>query len=110
MNLIYFKDKPQKKDVQITSKKLIDQLNSFNVEFPGDPLEKSFARGILQDDILDFVGFIQSLSKGIVLTTKQNSNDTPTYEAFMFQVYVFYDGDQFNVLKMVSIVNLKRMF
>lgn len=90
------------------SKKLIEKLNSFNVEFPADHLEKSLARGILQDDILDFVGVIKKLSKGILLTTEQSRSYTAANEAFMFQVFVFHDGDQFNVLKLVRIINLKR--
>lgn len=81
------------------------------MDFPADvPGRESFARAILEDDINRLVAAIQSLSRGIVLTTQINAikRDTPQVEACVFEVDVVYDEDedededQFCVLRKVT--------
>lgn len=70
------------------------------------PNSKSFARNILQDDIVQLETAIRLLSEGIVLNTKKDTLNAgwPKAEARTVEVDVFYDGvgDQFCVFRKVS--------
>lgn len=90
-------DIPFKKYEEISSETLKEAFNSFKLDFPADvPGRESFARAILEDDINRLVAAIQSLSRGIVLTTQINAikRDTPQVEACVFEVDVVYDEDE----------------
>lgn len=107
----FFKDIPFKKYEEISSETLKEAFNSFKLDLPADvPGRESFARAILEDDINRLVTAIQSLSRGIVLTTQINAiqRDTPQVAACVFEVDVVYDEDedgdedQFCVLRKVT--------
>lgn len=94
----------EQKDIHgpIKSKKLKELFQSFNMEFPDDPRDKSFARGILQDDILNFVDIIKSFSDGILLTTKARGSTSYPHQVCMFGIDVVYEEKEFHVVKKVS--------
>lgn len=92
---------------QITSEKLKELFSSFKVMFPDvDSDSKSFAPYILKDDILKIEIAIGSLSKNVVLNTKEDiwKAEWPKAEARVVEVEVVYDGveDQFFVSRKVS--------
>lgn len=97
----------------ITSEQLKKLFSSFKVEYPEDPLSESFVHQIIQDGMLrNLVTAINSLSKGIDLSKNLHTrkHDMPTVEAYVFEVDVVYDRDQFRVIRKVyfcTIVNLK---
>lgn len=84
----------------ITSPKLKDLLKCFKVEFPEDPdpYRESFVRQIIQDGMLKKLETaVKSLSKGIVLTKNISTkrHDFTNVEAYVLEIDVVYDGDQF---------------
>lgn len=91
------KDIPQRQLEHITSDSLKKLLGSFKVEFQSAdvPGNESFARTILNDDILELETAIQSLSREIVLTKTLHMLDlfTPQVDACVYEVDVVYEGD-----------------
>lgn len=78
----------------IASKELKELFNSFEIKIP----DESFASVIVQKDVHYLVTTVNSLSNGVVLSTKKSSNT-----ALIFEMEVVDDGDQFCVVKKVSV-------
>lgn len=91
------KDIPQRQLEHITSESLKKLLGSFKVEFRSAdvPGHESFARTILNNEILELETAIQSLSREIVLTNTLDMLDpfTPQVDACVYEVDVVYEGD-----------------
>lgn len=101
--MFHFTDKLfQDRTEPIASKELAELFNSFNVDFPDDPLDESFARGILQKHTLHLVSAIKSLSNGVVLTKSLSEFHPPSNKAMVSEIDVVYKGGQFLVVKKVS--------
>lgn len=102
--IIHFTDKYQDRTEPIESKELTELFKFFNVEFPDDPLDESFARGILQNHTEKLVSLINSLSNGVVLTKNPKKLNSPSNKALMSEIDVVYEEGQFRVVKKVSAV------
>lgn len=86
-------------------------FNSFNVEFPDDPLRESFVREILEDEILqELVETIHFLSNGIVLTTDIHKRKEKSFvEVIVFEIDVGNDADQFKKVYVIIHCRLLNM-
>lgn len=99
--MFHFTDKFQDRTEHIASKELTELFSSFNVEFPDDPSDESFARGILQNHTLELVSAINSLSNGVVLTKDLSYCPPPSNKVMVSEKDVVYKGGQFQVVKKV---------
>lgn len=81
----------------ITSKKLKELFSSFKVVSPDDvPGNESFARDILEDDIIELESAIVSLSKGVALKPDMHSLKhewSKVVKVIVVEVNVVYDED-----------------
>lgn len=93
--------------IQQITRQLKELFSSFKVVFPDDvPGNKSFAREILEDDILKLESAIVSLSKEILPKTYMHTSkhEWSEVEVIVVEVNVVYDEntDQFCVFREVS--------
>lgn len=87
----------------ILSVKLKDLFKSFKIEFPEDPLNESFVREILNENL---VTEIKSLSDGIVLIKdihEKNQYEHGNMAAVVFEIDVVSGDDQYSVVIKVNI-------
>lgn len=82
----------------VTSKQLRELFNSLEIKIPHDPLNESFASGIVHKDVHNLVTTVNSLSHGVELPTNKPSNTV-----LIFEMEVVYDYDQLWVVKKVSV-------
>lgn len=82
----------------VTSKQLRELFNSLEIKIPHDPLNESFASGIVHTDVHNLVTTVNSLSHGVELPTNKPSNTV-----LIFEMEVVYDYDQLWVVKKVSV-------
>lgn len=89
----------------ITSKKLRDVFNSFQVGFPDDPLNESFVHKILNVDFLRGLKVeINSLATGLVLIKNINREHlVKPGEVCVFELDVINEGDQLIVIQKVHV-------
>lgn len=78
----------------VTSKQLRELFNSLEIKIPHDPLNESFASGIVHKDVHNLVTTVNSLSHGVELPTNKPSNTV-----LIFEMEVVYDYDQLWVVK-----------
>lgn len=89
----------QERTEPIASKELTELFNSFNVEFPDDPSNESFARIILQSRTLNLVTVINSLSREVVLTNDPDEFYSKSNKVLMSEIDVVYEGGEFRIVK-----------